>query len=75
MSSDNESFAAVLTRLRNTSQPVPMATLYHLSDLNKADLAALEALWPELSTERRQSIVQNLQEIATIPHCSPPCLQ
>src|SRR5262245_19862532 len=64
MSSDRASVAAVMTRLRSTRQPVPMASLYHLSDLNTADLAALEALWPELSTERRQTIVQNLQEIA-----------
>ena len=62
--SSNETFNAVLARLRDTSQPVPMASLYHLSDLNKEDQAALEAVWPELSTERRQAIVANLQEIA-----------
>ena len=61
--SSNETFNAVLARLRDTSQPVPMASLYHLSDLNKEDQAALEAVWPELSTERRQAIVANLQEI------------
>jgi len=62
--STNESFKSVLARLRDTSQPVPMASLYHLSDLAAADLAAFEAFWPELSTERRAAIVQNLQEIS-----------
>jgi hypothetical protein len=38
--------------------------LYHLSDLGREDLGALEAAWPGLPTERRQSIVQDLQEIA-----------
>jgi len=62
--STNESFKSVLARLRDTSQPVPMASLYHLSDLGATDLAAFEAFWPELSTERRAAIVQNLQEIS-----------
>jgi len=61
--SSNESFNSVLARLRDTSQPVSNASLYHLSDLTGADLAAFEALWPELSVERRAAILQNLQEI------------
>jgi hypothetical protein len=63
MSSD-DSFNSVLTRLRDTSQPVPMASLYQLSDLSGAELQAFEDFWAELSTERRQAIIQNLQEIA-----------
>lgn len=63
MASD-EAFDVVLARLRDTSQPVPMASLYHLSDLAARDQSALEALWPELSDERRQAIVLNLQEIS-----------
>ena len=62
--SSNETFNAVLTRLRDTSQPVPTASLYHLSDLTKEDRTALEAVWPAMSTERRQAIIQDLQEIA-----------
>ena len=62
--STNEGFNSVLARLRDTSQPVPMASLYHLSDLAGADLTAFEAFWPELTTERRAAIVQNLQEIS-----------
>ena len=60
----NETFQVILGRLRDVTRPVPMASLYHLSDLPEAELAALEALWPELSTERRESIIQNLHEIS-----------
>ncbi len=57
-------FPSVLTMLSDTSRPVRLAMLYHLSDLSRGDLEALEAAWPGLPTERRHSIVQNLQEIA-----------
>jgi len=56
-------FSLVLERLRDLEQPVAMANLYHLSDLAGADLAALERTWAELPTERRQNILQDLNEI------------
>lgn len=56
-------FEAVLERLRDTSRAIPTASLYHLSDLSRSDLNALEAIWPELPTERRHSILQDLAEI------------
>jgi HEAT repeat protein len=63
MSSD-EAFEVVLGRLRDTSRPVPTASLYHLSDLAPTDQAALETVWADLSTERRQAVIQDLQEIS-----------
>jgi HEAT repeat protein len=57
-------FDVILERLRDTSGPVSAANLYHLSDLSRADLAALEAVWADLPAERRQSILQDLSEIA-----------
>jgi hypothetical protein len=62
MPSDQD-FDAILARLKNTSQPVPMTSLYHLSDLSGQEQTALEGLWSELGTERRQHIIQNLHEI------------
>ncbi len=56
-------FSLVLERLRDLEQPVAMSNLYHLSDLSGADLAALERTWAELPTERRQSILADLNEI------------
>ena len=37
-------FKSIMARLADTSRPVPMASLYHLSDLKKDDQAAFEAL-------------------------------
>jgi len=63
MASD-EAFATVIARLRDTSAPVPTASLYHLSDLAPNEQATLEAAWLEMSTERRQAILQDLHEIS-----------
>lgn len=57
-------FATVLERLRDTSRPFPPASLYHLSDLPRSDLAALEALWVDLPAERRQNLVQSLNDLS-----------
>jgi HEAT repeat protein len=40
-----------------------MSSLYALSNLSKADLATLRAIWPDIAVERRRQIVQNLVEI------------
>ena len=60
----NQDFDAILARLKETSAPVPMASLYHLSDLGPPEQAALEQVWAELGTERREHIIQNLHEIS-----------
>jgi HEAT repeat protein len=57
-------FKSIMARLADTSRPVPMASLYHLSDLKKEDQAAFEKLWNEMADERRLHILQNLHEIA-----------
>ena len=57
-------FKTVLARLADTSRPVPMTSLYHLSDLGREDLDALAALWTDTTVERRLHILQNLHEIA-----------
>lgn len=61
---DTPDFQTVLGGLQDTSRPLPMASLYHLSDLSRADLAALEDVWPQLPDERRLNIAQNLNDIA-----------
>ncbi|MEP7357985.1 MAG: HEAT repeat domain-containing protein, partial [Anaerolineales bacterium] len=57
-------FKSIMDRLADTSRPVPMASLYHLSDLKRDDQAAFEALWQGMADERRLHILQNLHEIA-----------
>ncbi len=57
-------FSTVLERLRNTNRPFPPASLFHLSDLSKPDLAALETVWADLPTERRHNLLQGLNDLA-----------
>jgi hypothetical protein len=57
-------FDVILERLRDTTGPVSMANLYHLSDLSDGDLAALESAWEELPADRRLGILRELAEIA-----------
>lgn len=57
-------FARVLEQLRDDAHTFPARALYQFSDLNKADLAALETAWPQASPERRRSVIEDLSEIA-----------
>jgi HEAT repeat protein len=56
-------FTQLLERLKNPDQPIPPADLYHLSDLGRPEIQALEAAWPEAPLERRRAIVEDLGEI------------
>jgi len=62
--SHSRDFAQVLADLRDDERPFPAFELYQLSDLDKQDLDALEAVWPEIPLERRRSTMQDLTEIA-----------
>jgi HEAT repeat protein len=57
-------FARVLEHLRDTAQPFPPTDLYLFSGLDRKDLAALEAAWPQVEVERRRSVIQDLGEIS-----------
>jgi HEAT repeat protein len=56
-------FATILDHLRDTSRPFPPTSLYHLSDLGAAELAAVEAIWNDLPTERRHNLLQSLNDL------------
>jgi len=56
-------FATVLAHLRDLEHPFPPTDLYLFSDLNRADLAALELEWAQIAVERRRSVMQDLSEI------------
>lgn len=62
--STERDFSQILKHLHDTHQPFPAAELYHFSDLNKKDSAALEAAWPDVPVERRRGLVQDLGEIS-----------
>lgn len=61
--SSRRKFTQVLAHLRDEGRPLPGFELYHLSDLDRQELALLEAVWPEIPLARRRSIVQDLADI------------
>jgi HEAT repeat protein len=56
--------AALLQQLADASQPLSVARLYALSNLDRADLARVQAAWPTLLDERRRAIIGHLVDIA-----------
>lgn len=56
-------FKDLLVEIGDSAKPLHMSGLYALSNLSKADLATLRAIWPGIAVERRRKIVQNLAEI------------
>ena len=59
----SKDFSVILGQLSDTSRPFPPTSLYHLSDLSREDLEAVESLWPELPTERRHNLLQSLNDL------------
>ena len=57
-------FSVILNHLQEVDHPFPPKDLYHFSDLNPSDLAALERVWPSVPTERRRNVVDDLSEIS-----------
>ena len=55
---------ALLQQLADESQPLSVARLYALSNLDRADLARVQAVWPALLDERRRAIMSHLVDIA-----------
>jgi HEAT repeat protein len=55
---------ALLQQLADASQPLSVAKLYALSNLERADLARVRAAWPTLLDERRRAILGHLVDIA-----------
>jgi HEAT repeat protein len=56
-------FKDLLAEIGDSAKPLHLSSLYALSNLGKADLATLRAVWPGIAVERRRKIVQDLVEI------------
>jgi len=56
-------FKDLLAEIGDSAKPLHLSSLYALSNLSKADLATLRAIWPGIAVERRRQIVQNMVEI------------
>lgn len=59
----NVSMRQVLTALLDDQNPFPPAYLQHFSDLEGKELSALHSVWPQVSTIRRVSLLEDLEEI------------
>lgn len=53
-----------LKNLKNETEPISVAGLFALSDLDRAGLAPVRSAWPTLSADRRQTAMRHLVEIA-----------
>ncbi|MGQ0600075.1 MAG: HEAT repeat domain-containing protein [Anaerolineales bacterium] len=56
-------FEQVLAHLRDNEQTFPPTDLYLFSNLSRKDIEALEVVWPQVTLERRQNLMQDLGEI------------
>jgi hypothetical protein len=60
----NVSIQQVLAALLDDQNVFPPPYLHHFSDLEGADLEALRAIWPQVSSQRRFSLVGDLEYLA-----------
>lgn len=54
-------FQEVVDALLELETPFPARLLYRFSDLHGEDLKRMTALWPELTPERRESLLEDLE--------------
>lgn len=53
----------VLTALLNTNSPFPPRLLHRFSDIAPADLSAVKAIWLQVTDNRRQAILEDLEDL------------
>ncbi len=59
-------FDDILAALLDDSRPFPPAFLHRFSDLTPTDLTKLKTIWPQISTQRRISLMEDLEDLAEI---------
>ena len=57
------SIEALLKHLADESQPLSVARLYALSNLERDDLAHIQTAWPDLPDDRRRAAMRHLADI------------
>ncbi len=60
----NVPFKIVTEALLNTSKPFPPRYLHHFSDIHPADLKTLLKTWPEVPSQRKRTLLEDLEELA-----------
>ncbi len=66
MRDQGRSFENLLAELADSEAPLRAALIYRLSEPSPADLAALQAIWPSIPTERRQLLLSRLVEASEV---------
>jgi len=57
-------FEDIKAALLNKDAPFPASWLYFFSDISRANLKKLEAVWPEIGTERRRGLLEDMEQMA-----------
>jgi HEAT repeat protein len=60
----NVAFQTVVDALLDDSIPFPARYLHHLSDIAPSDLTILMKDWPKISTKRKHTLLEDLEELA-----------
>ena len=58
----SKSFTDILNQI-TTQSKLPTTLLYNLSKINRENLVTFQQVWPTISVERRQSVMQELLEL------------
>jgi HEAT repeat protein len=61
---DEHDFEEVREALLNKDAPFPASLVYFFSDISRADLKKLAAVWPQVWTERRRGLLEDMETLA-----------
>jgi len=61
---DEHDFEEIKQALLNKEAPFPASLLYFFSDISLVDLKKLEAVWPQVWTERRRGLLEDMETLA-----------
>jgi HEAT repeat protein len=61
---DEHDFEEIREALLNKDAPFPVSLLYFFSDISHVDLKKLEEVWPQVWTERRRGLLEDMETMA-----------
>jgi len=57
-------FSEIKDALLNKDKPFPPSLMYFFSDITPEDLESLKAVWPEVETQRRRGLLEDMETLA-----------
>ncbi len=61
---DEHDFDEVREALLNRDAPFPPSLIYYFSDISRSDLKKLKEVWPQVWTERRRGLLEDMETMA-----------